>query len=219
MQQSVGGYDDEPPPDYDDVGFADNYDDYDLPAKAVAPRIAPNVHRAQAPAGDGAAVAPRVPSKIAPPPRPTSAAAPSRVVKKTADLPEVNLTRSENLPDWLELIHKLRLTGLAKQLAQQSELVIFEESRLEVCCESRVLAGNVVAIKALEAAVNQHYADAPKAVKVHVGKVSATPAKVQAQIKHEELAGAQAIVAQNPTVQALVAAFDGMILPNSIKAI
>lgn len=216
MQQSVGGYDDEPPPDYDDVGFADNYDDYDLPVKAAAPRIAPNVRNSDAPA---AKIAPRVPSKLAPPPRPTSAAAPSRVVKKTADLPEVNLTRSENLPDWLELIHKLRLTGLAKQLAQQSELVIFEESRLEVCCESRVLAGNLVVIKALEAAVNQHYADAPKAVKVHVGKVSATPAKVQAQIKHEELAGAQAIVAQNPTVQALVAAFDGMILPNSIKAI
>ena len=125
---------------------------------------------------------------------------------------------SEDLPDWTTLVQKLDVKGLVKQLAQQSELLVFEDKRIELRCENRALASNAMAVSGMEKALAAYFKDAPKTLKMHIGTVQATPAKVQAQIKEVELAGAQAIIAQDPTIQALVREFEGMILPNSVRA-
>ncbi|MGL4767819.1 MAG: DNA polymerase III subunit gamma/tau C-terminal domain-containing protein [Formosimonas sp.] len=123
------------------------------------------------------------------------------------------------MPDWTVLIGKLNLRGLVKQLAQQSQLVVLDETRIELCCESRILASNAAAVSGMEKALAAYFKDAPKTLKIHVGAVDVTPAKVQAQAKEAELQGAQAIIAADATVQAIVREFDGMILPNSIRAL
>ena len=111
------------------------------------------------------------------------------------------------------------MSGLVKQLAQQSQLVVFADNGIELRCESRILASNAAAVSGMEKALAEYFKDAPKTLKIHVGAVDVTPAKVQAQFKQEQLQGAQAIVAADETIQTLVREFDGMILPNSIRAI
>lgn len=123
------------------------------------------------------------------------------------------------MPDWTTLVAKLNLRGLVKQLAQQSQLIVFEHNRIELRCESRILASNAAAVSCMEKAIDAYFKDAPKTLKIHVGVVEVTPAKVQAQVKEEQLQGAQAIIAADATIQTLVREFDGMILPNSIRAI
>lgn len=149
---------------------------------------------------------------------------PQKVNSPAQAVKTVQPVRHENqqigdLPDWSALIAKLNVRGLVKQLAQQSELLVFDEHHIELRCENRALASNVVAVSGMQKALSAYFKEAPKSLKIHVGSVSATPAKVQAQVKEAELAGAQAIIAKDATVQMLVREFDGMVLPNSIKAI
>lgn len=127
--------------------------------------------------------------------------------------------RNDSLPDWASLIDKLHLRGLVKQLAQQSELVLFDERRIEICCENRVLAVSSAAILGMEKALNAYFKDAPKSLKIHVGSVASTPARAQATVKATELKTAQEAVAENQTVQNLIKEFDAMVLPNSIRSI
>lgn len=163
--------------------------------------------------------APRKISKFAPPPRVTTVKASDILSKSVTPLNDVHIAQSDDLPNWEKLIDKLHLRGLVKQLAQQSELLVLDEHRIEIRCENRVLAVSNAAVSGMEKALNLYFKDSPKTLKVHVGVVAVTPAKVQATVKAVELKGAQEIVAQNETVQALVKEFDGMVLPNSIRAI
>jgi hypothetical protein len=197
-------YGSEPPPEYDDSYFSSmTSGDASLRPVAASPVFAAKPQAVTRPKALGVA---------------TSSAKQSLNTTATAVRSET-VIKSAHLPDWTELITKLNVRGLVKQLAQQSELLVFEEKRIELRCENRALASNVVAVSGMEKALAAYYKDAPKTLKIHVGSVAATPAKVQAQVKEAELVTAQSIIAQDATVQALVREFDGMILPGSIKPI
>ncbi len=190
MYSHVNDDDNEPPFDYDEAYFS------------------PSIAQITTPVSVAVINAPAVPAHVIAPPPPPAPITESKSIKPSGDL-----------PDWAALVQKLDVKGLVKQLAQQSELLVFEDKRIELRCESRALASNAMAVSGMEKALAAYFKDTPKRLKIHIGAVEATPAKVQAQAKEEQSAGAQAIVAQDSTIQALVREFDGMVLPNSIRAI
>ncbi|TDR31076.1 hypothetical protein [Hydromonas duriensis] len=135
---------------------------------------------------------------------------------------ETTAAESDNaLPrpaDWVNLVEKLHVRGLEAQLARQSELVAFTDSTIELRCESRVLSSNPIAITGLEKRLNAHFKDQTRRLKVQQGSVQATPAIEKAQVKAQELAGAQKLVAESPTIRALIQELDGMLVPSSVQA-
>lgn len=120
--------------------------------------------------------------------------------------------------DWSDLIERLHVRGLEKQLAQQSELIDFNDKTIELRCESRMLAHSPVAILALEKRLNAHFKDHQRSLKVQQGNVQATPAIEKAQVRANELQGAQKLIAENSTISDLIQEFDGMLVPSSIQA-
>lgn len=126
---------------------------------------------------------------------------------------------AEGLPDWMGLIQKMHLKGLVKQLAQQSELLSFDEHLIELRCENRALASNVMAVTGFEKALDAHFGASHRKLKIHVGAAKASPAKVQAQVRAEQQSAAELEINNDATVQALVNTFDGMVLTSSIKAL
>lgn len=163
--------------------------------------------------------APRVVSKFAPPPPERKPATVVPAKKPEPVAAAVHIEKSDNLPDWASIIDALNVRGLTKQLAQQSELLIFDDTRIELRCENRALANNAMANKGLEAAIAKVYGENSKRLKIHVGAATASPAKVQAAVRAEQLGAAEELIANDATIQALVREFDGMILPSSIKAL
>lgn len=164
-------------------------------------------------------VAPKVISKFAPPPPEPKPATVAPTKKPVAAVEPVQIERSANLPDWASIVEQLKPKGLSKQLAQQSELLVFDDARIELCCENRSLASSVPALRGLEKSVDALYGKGTKKLMVHIGTATTTPAKVQATVRAEQLSAAEDLIANDATIQALVREFDGMILPSSIKAL
>lgn len=133
-------------------------------------------------------------------------------VPKTSGFPRPSTS------DWADLIERLHVRGLEKQLAQQSELITFDDKTIELRCESRMLANSPVAVSALEKRLNAHFTDNQRTLKVQQGSVQATPAIEKAQVREQELQGAQKLIAESSTIKALIQEFDGMLVPSSIQA-
>ena len=120
--------------------------------------------------------------------------------------------------EWANLVDKLHVRGLEKQLAQQSELMVFNEKNIELRCENRMLATSPIAVSGLEKRLNAYFTDQKRHLKVHLGSVAATPASEKAQARALELEGAQKLVAEDPTIHALIRELDGMLIPSSVQA-
>lgn len=120
--------------------------------------------------------------------------------------------------EWTSLVDKLHVRGLEKQLAQQSELLLFDEKIIELRCENRMLATSPIAVAGLEKRLNAYFTDQKRRLKVQLGSVVATPASEKAQARAVELEGAQKLVADDPTIHALIRELDGMLIPSSIQA-
>ncbi len=89
--------------------------------------------------------------------------------------------------DWLELIHKLNLKGLSKQLALHSELVQFSWQMIWISCESEPLAKNMVAIKEFKRCVRDYFLCPEMTVIVTHGKMLPTPEEVQMKVRDMEI--------------------------------
>ncbi|MGB5109873.1 MAG: DNA polymerase III subunit gamma/tau C-terminal domain-containing protein [Formosimonas sp.] len=163
--------------------------------------------------------APRVVSKFAPPPPERKPATVVPAKKPEPVAAAVHIEKSDNLPDWSVIVKKLHVSGRTKQLAEKSELLIFDDIRIELRCGIRTLATNQSANKELEKAIHNLYGDNRKKLKIHVGEATNSPAKIQAAAHAEQLSVAENLIANDATIQALVREFDGMILPSSIKAL
>ena len=117
--------------------------------------------------------------------------------------------------DWPELAARLSLSGLAAQLARQSEWVSAHEGRvcLRIAIPTLDKGG---ARERLQAALSQHFAT-PVNLVVDYVEVTDDTAHTREQARQEaRQARAEQAVQSDPLVQALVDTFGAQVLPGSV---
>jgi len=122
--------------------------------------------------------------------------------------------------DWPSLVKQLKLTGMARMLAQHSEAVSLASDCIELCVPTihkhlldRAYQDKIVA--ALE-----EYRGQPVTLKFSVGEVTGmTPAAIQKQDEEAKQAEAVAAIEKDPVVQELVEKFDARVIDSSIKPV
>jgi DNA polymerase-3 subunit gamma/tau len=125
--------------------------------------------------------------------------------------------------DWRGLVEKNLKLGLARALAQNCEMVSFDDNSINL----RVAESNKHLVSAsyqekLSSAINLHFG---KKIKLNVdisGEANAdiiTPAKQTAVEKATIQSSAEAAIMNDDFVQALMNDFGATIIPNSIKPI
>ena len=172
--------------------------------------------------------APRAPvarseqSRPVPPPRPAD-----RDEKRPEETPRP-ATQSEPAPikknhfdgNWHELVNQLKLSGMARMLAQHCELKSFDDGVLELCVpvEHRHLTDKPYQEK-LKVAVTEYFSE-PIKLNITVGEVTGqTPAQIENRERQEKQDRAVAAIEQDPFVRELIENFDAKIIESSIKPI
>lgn len=120
--------------------------------------------------------------------------------------------------NWHSLVSQLKLSGMAKMLAQHCELKSFDNGLLELCVpqEHRHLMEKPYQDK-LKAAVTEHFAE-PVRLSISEGSVTGdTPAQIENRDKQEKQSLAVAAIEQDSFVRKLVENFDAKIIESSIK--
>lgn len=125
--------------------------------------------------------------------------------------------------NWRSLVEKNLKLGLARALAQNCEMISYDENSIHL----RVAASNKHLVSAsyqekLSSAINQHFG---KRIQLHI-EVSGeahieinTPAKQTAVEKATIQSSAEEAIMQDSFVKDLLSQFDATIIPNSIKPI
>jgi DNA polymerase-3 subunit gamma/tau len=119
--------------------------------------------------------------------------------------------------DWAAFCAGLPLSGLARELAMQSELLSHEGTQfnLRVPKPALLAAG---APEKLQAVVSQALGMTVK-IMAEVGEVTSSAAIDAARAKAERQRDAEATVQNDPLVQSLLQTFGGQIVPGSVKPI
>ncbi|PPC92844.1 MAG: DNA polymerase III subunit gamma/tau [Methylotenera sp.] len=120
--------------------------------------------------------------------------------------------------DWRGLVNELKL-GLAKALAQQCELVTYEEHSISLTvpeAQKHLLLPNYQ--EKLSSAIAQYYGKKVR-LQFSIGGTGNTPAKQMLQEKAHAQANAVTAIEEDSFVQALINDFGAQIIPNSIKPI
>ncbi len=122
--------------------------------------------------------------------------------------------------DWPALANRLGVGGIAKQLAQQSELRSFDGESLELALDvsRRHLAEKMYQDK-LRVALQEHFGKTV-VLKIVIGEISGNTAAVKAQSEREARQGKALEALQgDPFVRDLMDTFDATIVGNSVKPI
>ena len=125
--------------------------------------------------------------------------------------------------NWRDLVEKSLKLGLARALAQNCEMISYDENSINL----RVAANNKHLVspnyqEKLSSAINQHFG---KRIRLHIevsGEAHAeinTPAKQTAVEKATIQSSAEEAIMQDSFVKDLLSQFDATIIPNSIKPI
>ena len=120
--------------------------------------------------------------------------------------------------DWPKLANQLRVSGFAKQLAQQSELRGCDEDSIELglALSAKHLGDRTYQDK-LRAALQEHFGK-PIAVKLVIGEISGNTAAVKAQSEREARQGkAMEAIQGDAFVRDLMDTFDATIVSDSVK--
>lgn len=119
--------------------------------------------------------------------------------------------------DWRGLVDKLKLSGMARMLAQNCALEEFDgqRMRLSVPAEHKHLLDNTYQEK-LRATLKEYFGKQLQ-VSIDVGNVVNTPARQINQEKAERQAQAEASIRNDPFVRDLVESFGATIIPSTIK--
>jgi DNA polymerase-3 subunit gamma/tau len=120
--------------------------------------------------------------------------------------------------DWRRLVDELKL-GLAKALAQQCELVSYDEHSISLTVpenQKHLLLPNYQ--EKLSSAIAQYYGKKVR-LQFSIGGTGNTPAKQILQEKAHAQANAVTAIEEDGFVQALINDFGAQIIPNSIKPI
>ena len=122
--------------------------------------------------------------------------------------------------EWSDLVNRLKLSGMAKMLAQHCGLRSFANNQVELCVPEahRHLAEKPYQEK-LRTAL-EDYLGTPVKVAIQVGAVTGmTPVEIQNRDREAKQAQAVAAIETDPFVRELVENFDAKIIDSSIKPI
>ena len=194
------------------------------PAKPKAPaaaKPAPSAPTRATPAR-AAMEAARAAAKPAAPPPWDDAESPRAVPaaqKKTEPPPESVTSDIEWDGDWPRLAAALPLRGAAQQLAQQTELIRWDQQEnalqfhLRVPIETLRTASNV---ERLSAALSKHFGR-PARITSELGQVEQTASRQASDERAERQRQAEETVRNDPFVQAMMREFGATIVPGSVK--
>ncbi|RPI45966.1 MAG: DNA polymerase III subunit gamma/tau [Betaproteobacteria bacterium] len=161
-------------------------------------------------AGGERRTAPAAPAAAAPTPQAKGA--------KAVDSPSKADAASARIADWAGLLGALRLSGMARQLAHNCELVGESGDVLEL----RVAAAHKHLLEKgpqerLRAAIEEHLGRSIR-LKIEVGDpVGHTPAQLDEQERRSRLESATQALNADPFVRELVDGFGAQVVPDSIK--
>jgi len=122
--------------------------------------------------------------------------------------------------DWSKLIQQLKLTGMAKMLAQHSEAKLLSAENIELCVPDvhKHLLEKKYQDK-IQSALNIYFGK-PVVLNFSVGSVTGlTPVALQQREEEEKQAKAIAAIEKDPIVQELIENFDAKLIVSSIKPI
>ncbi len=143
--------------------------------------------------------------------------APASEQATAAGTPAASAAAMPSPDGWPQLVTRLRIAGLARELAAHSELVAAEGDhfRLRVSIKSYAETGNV---ERLRAALTQHYGR-PVRVSVEVGNTAgvATAATLAEQARTDRMKNAEQAIYADPFVQELIENFGAQVEPQSIR--
>ena len=120
--------------------------------------------------------------------------------------------------DWPKLANQLKVSGVAKQLAQQSELRGYDDESMELglAFSAKHLADKTYQDK-LRGALQEHFGR-PVALKLVIGEISGNTAAVQAQNERQARQGkALEAIQGDAFVRDLMDTFDATIVSDSVK--
>ena len=194
----------------------------DLPRGAAASAPAPRpVTTAQvaAPVKTQPAAAP----PVAPEPVVPSATPPSSAAQSIASMPATDLAVAPSpivIDDWVAVVGRLKLTGLTRELVQQTELIAHDERSITLRAPIKSLLGSGGTLEKFKQALAQHFGR-PVGVTIEVGVVKGmTMAAVRSDERAARQADAQAIIDADPFVQAVMRDFGGAsVVPGSVKPV
>ncbi len=122
--------------------------------------------------------------------------------------------------DWPQLIQHLKLSGMAKMLAQHSEATILSSERIDLCVPD--IHKHLLEKKyqeRIQSALNA-YLSKSVVLNFSVGSVTGlTPVVLQQQEEEEKQAKAIVAIEKDPIVQELIENFDAKLIVSSIKPI
>jgi DNA polymerase-3 subunit gamma/tau len=159
------------------------------------------------------------------PPSPLLATRPAAVTSvqsKSAEAPDqvASVETVANLDmggEWPELVARLEIKGLVRELARQSELVAVEGHNIRVRVAQKTLTEGAQ-IERLQAALSQHFGVAVK-LRVDVGRTADTAAvRADAAATHLQGAAEQAFHAA-PLVRQLIDQHGATLVPGSVRPI
>jgi DNA polymerase-3 subunit gamma/tau len=122
--------------------------------------------------------------------------------------------------DWPQLSQQLKLTGMAKMLAQHSEAKVISREKIELCVPDvhKHLLEKKYQDK-IQVAL-QTYFGKPVALNFSIGSITGlTPVALQQREEEEKQAQAIAAIETDPVVQELIEQFDAKLLTSTIKPI
>ncbi len=119
---------------------------------------------------------------------------------------------------WPELLGRLKLTGMARRLAEHCELVACEATRVEL----RIAQAHQHLLEKqyqerLKAALEEHFGNALRLAIAIADKAGAAPAAIADREREQKQAQAVAAIEQDPFVRELVENFDGRVNESSIR--
>ncbi|HEY5292984.1 MAG TPA: DNA polymerase III subunit gamma/tau [Burkholderiales bacterium] len=160
---------------------------------------------------------PEAPSAVS-----TAAAAPVPAKRGAVAAPSAAVAARISGPafdgDWPTLANQLKVSGVAKQLAQQSELRSFDGESVELglAFSAKHLADRVYQDK-LRAALQEHFGKS-LALKIVIGEISGNTAAVHAQSERQARQGkALEAIRGDAFVRDLMDTFDATIVSDSVK--
>jgi DNA polymerase-3 subunit gamma/tau len=122
------------------------------------------------------------------------------------------------ISDWQALVRRANLRGAVRNLAEHCVLSSVENGRVELVLDSDKANFNTDQLRQrLEQALAEHL-QGSLTLKITIGRPpSATPAQLRRENEDQRMRDAREAIEQDPTIQAVQAAFDATVEPDSIQ--
>jgi DNA polymerase-3 subunit gamma/tau len=137
-------------------------------------------------------------------------------MEPAADNTQTDAATKDFNGDWRALVNDLKL-GLAKALAQQCELMAYDEHSISLSVpesQKHLLSPNYQ--EKLNTAITQYFGKKIR-LQFSIGGTGNTPAKQMSEERAHAQANAETAIEEDSFVQALINDFGAQIIPNSIK--